>query len=173
MIWAMNKLRSLSMVSLLLAVGCSAPAVSTVNFRSPPGSELVFQDEDGLGVATVTFPASLELIQFASAGDEGRPFKGTLRVNGLVEEERIPSKARSILVEGEGGVDIPVKGWYRVFERETGETESLTVHPLEVSTEQLLLIMQGKPAQISAGEEGVLQLQVGLDLDVEKASDSE
>lgn len=170
----MNPLRSALLVSVLLALGCSSPSVSVVRFHSPPGSQLVFQDEAGLAVGSVVFPGNVEFAQFSAGGDEGqRPFSGKLRVNGLVEEERIPAEARALLVEGEGGVDIPVKGYYRVFERAGGVEESVSTYPVEVSKSQLLLIMNGKAVTVSAETGGVVDLIVGLDLEVEKAAGSE
>ncbi len=170
----MNALRSLVLVPALLCLGCAAPPVSLVSFRSPAGSQLSFVDDDGQFAGRVLFPGNVKLSQFAAAGDEPtRSFKGTLRVNELVEEERIPKKVRSLLKDGEGGVDIPVKGFYRVFERAESTQESLSVYPVDVSRKQLLQLMDGKEITITAEEAGVLDLNMALDLEVEKSPESE
>ncbi len=166
--------RLLVLVTALLTLGCSSTSVSIVSFRSPPGSELSFKDEQGLAAGSVVFPGNLELAQFAAKGDDfKRLFTGRLRVNELVEEELVPSEARSLLVEGEGGVDIPVKGFYRVFSRSMSTEEKLSTYPVEVSRKQLLRLLTGKAVTISADEKGVLDMTVGLDLDADRRSRSE
>ena len=156
---------SLPLLLFLCCAGCAAPSSTKLSFRTPPGSELTFQ-KDALVAGRVTFPENLELEQFVAPGGEARrEVSGTLRVSELVEREAIPSTARSLLVESEGGVDVKVKGFYRVYERAVSSEEALNTYAVDVSRQQLQRLLSGKATAVEVEDGGseVFELILGLD----------
>lgn len=149
-----------------LLAGCGS--TQQVTFRSPPASELVLSDPDGLEVARVTFPGSATLPQFASPGDElTHPLTGRLRINDLVEEARVPSSARSCLVPVDGGVAVKVRGYWQAFAYDRTPRDDLATHFVDVSTDALLQLLGGQPIELegkSPSGKPVWKLTLGLDV---------
>lgn len=143
------------MKRLLLAIavawvltGCGA-TTTKLTFRSPPASWLVFSDPEGQELGRVTFPADLALPQLASPEDApSYPLTGHLRVNELIEEARVPSSARPFMVPDQGGVGIKVKGFWQVYGWERTAREELAVNYVDVSTDVLLQLLEGKAVEV-------------------------
>lgn len=156
--------------AVLLAAGlvCGCGSTQQVTFRSPPASELVLSDPDGLEVARVTFPGNAVLPQNASPGDElSHPVAGQLRINDLIEEARVPSNARSYLVSTDGGVSVKVRGFWQAFTYDATPRDLLVTHFVDVSTDSLLLLLGGQPIELegkSPSGKPVWKLTLGLDV---------
>lgn len=152
-------------VAVLSATGCGT--THKLTFRSPPASWLVLSDPEGQELGRVTFPGDLVLPQFASPGDEPtHPLRGHLRVNELIEEARVPSRARPYLHPDQGGVGITVKGWWQVFEYEKTSRDELAVQYVDVGTDALLQLLEGHPVELegqSPSGKPVWKLWLGLE----------
>ena len=152
-------------VVALALCGCGVQN-SSIQFRSPPGSSLTFQNAAGADVARVTFPGEVSLPQSDTPGSEPKlTLTGSIRVNDLVEAAAIPSKARGYLREGEGGVDVRVQGLYQVFSYDASRTDLLTKHDVDIDRAQLLELLSGRPLEVSGSSRSgkpVYRLVLGL-----------